>query len=306
MPLFERLNNWLRLTESGALLIAHVRQTLQQHERVRARIEDLKRKRRSEVTMATTSGLAGGLLPRVVADFRARYPNVKTAVRILPVSQIIASLGSGEADLGLATGLPDDVELETFAQVSSRLGAVMAPSHELATKPSVQLDDCRALPLLLADIGMPLRLALDDACMAARITLEPIIESNSLEMLKRSAFLGQGITFLHFAEVEEEVRRGDLAFVPLNDPNLTPQTLRIVYRLDGELAAAPLAFAEALKAAITPAAVPTGDARQAAPRAQKNATRRTAKPVDDANVTRPPPALAGRMDAPQPVVAVKG
>ncbi len=280
MPLFERLNNRLRLTESGALLITHVRQTLQQHERVRARIEDLKRKRRSEVTIATTSGLAAGLLPRVVAEFRAHHVSVKTSVRILPVGQIIASLGSGESDLGLATGLPDDIELETFAVATGRFGAVMAPSHDAAARSAIGLADCRDLPLILADIGMPLRLVLDQACEAAGITLEPIIESNSLEMLKRSAMLGQGVTFLYFAEVEEEVRRGDLAFVPLQDPHVAAQTLRIVYRLGGELGAAPTAFAEALKAAIAPPSPAARAAPKAATRAQNDATRRTAKPVD--------------------------
>ena len=167
MPLFERLNNRLRLTESGAVLIAHVRQTLDQHERMRARIESLKRKRRSEVTIATTSGLAAGLLPRVVMEFRAHHTNVKMTVRILPAGQIVASLASGETDLGLATGLANDVELETFATATCQLGAVMASTHELAMQTSIGLAACCNLPLIRADVGMPLRLVLDGACAAA-------------------------------------------------------------------------------------------------------------------------------------------
>ncbi len=249
MPLFERLNNRLRLTESGALMISHVRQTLQQHEHVRARIEDLKRKRRSEVTVATTSGLAAGLLPRVVAGFRLRHPDIKVAVRILPMSQIAGSLASGETDLAVATGLPDEMDVDVFAATVSRIGAVMPIAHALSEQACITLAQCQDLPLILADIGMPLRLILDDACLEAGITLEPIIESNSLEFLKRSAMLGLGVTFLHQLEVDEEVRRGDLRFVPLVDPLVAPSVLRIVHRPGAPLDALPHELAEAVVAA---------------------------------------------------------
>lgn len=249
MPLFERLNNRLRLTESGALMISHVRQTLQQHEHVRARIEDLKRKRRSEVTVATTSGLAAGLLPRVVAGFRIRHPDIKVAVRILPMSQIAGSLASGETDLAVATGPPDDMDVDVFAATVSRIGAVMPIGHALSEQACITLAQCQDLPLILADIGMPLRLILDDACLEAGITLEPVIESNSLEFLKRSAMQGLGVTFLHQLEVEEEVRRGDLRFVPLLDPLVAPSVLRIVHRPGAPLDALPHELAEAVVAA---------------------------------------------------------
>ncbi len=294
MPVFERLNNRLRLTESGALLIAHVRQTLQQHELVQARIEDLKRKRRSEVTVATTSGLAAGLLPRVVAAFRARHPDIKTAVRILPTGQIVSSLASGESDLAVASGLSNELDVDTFASIVSRIGAVMQPGHTLAERTGIALEDCRDVALILPDIGMPLRLILDDACMDARLTLEPVIESNSLEMMKRSAMLGLGVTFLHFLEVEDEVARGDLEFVPLVDPHVTMPTLRIVHRQGTELEGLPLALAKELAAAIDPG---EGGAKKAAPRPQFDASRDSGRSL---NTTAAAQATRGRTDSATP------
>ena len=269
MPLFERLNNRLRLTESGALVIAHVRQTLQQHEQVRARIEDLKRKRHSEVTVATTSGLAAGLLPPVVAKFMARHPDVKVAVRILPTGQIPGSLASGESDLAVATGMSDHQDVTVFATATSQIGAIVQRGHPLAGRASVTLAECQDYPLILADIGMPLRLILDDACAEAGLPFEPIIESNSLEMMKRAASLGLGITFLHYLEVEHEVQRGDLHFVPLNDPNLAFPTLRIMHRSGSELNALPRALADSVASAIRP---PQRAAKKASGRAQIDAT----------------------------------
>src|SRR5271155_4091774 len=52
-PLFERLRGRLRLTAPGEMLIAHVRETLKDHARVMAQIEDLKGMRRGQVTVGT-------------------------------------------------------------------------------------------------------------------------------------------------------------------------------------------------------------------------------------------------------------
>ncbi|PMX97604.1 LysR family transcriptional regulator, partial [Pseudomonas sp. GW460-13] len=75
-PLFERINKRLRLTPLGEMVLAHVRQTLREHDALRERIEDFKGARRGEVTVAVTAGLAGSLMPSLVHDFRQRYPGI--------------------------------------------------------------------------------------------------------------------------------------------------------------------------------------------------------------------------------------
>src|ERR1041384_68849 len=59
-PIFERMPRRLRLTATGEVLIAHVRDTLKGHARVESHIEALKGLTRGEVTIATMNGLAAG------------------------------------------------------------------------------------------------------------------------------------------------------------------------------------------------------------------------------------------------------
>jgi DNA-binding transcriptional LysR family regulator len=170
--------------------------------------------------------------------------------------------------------------METFATIVCPLGAVMPPGHELAAHASVTLAHCRDLPLVLADVGMPLRLVLDDASMAGGLNLEPVVESNSLETLKRTVKLGLGVTFLYRIDVEEDIQRGDLAFVPVDDPHVARQMLRIVYRPGAELDGAALAFAEVLAAAMAPSVDEEGAAKKAPHRAQIDARRRQMVPLE--------------------------
>ena len=113
-PIFERLPRGLRLTTAGEMLINHVRQTLKDHERVRARVEALKGLRRGEVTIVTTTGLAGGLLAGIIERFRTDHPGIKLRVVTLSRDATITAVLSGEADFALAYNLQNNPRLSTL------------------------------------------------------------------------------------------------------------------------------------------------------------------------------------------------
>ena len=72
--LFERLPRSLRLTSAGEILVAHVRRTLADYREIEGRLGALKGLHGGEVVLVTMNGLAGGVVPRAVAAFCARFP----------------------------------------------------------------------------------------------------------------------------------------------------------------------------------------------------------------------------------------
>ncbi len=133
-PVFERINKRLRLTPLGEMVLAHVRQTLREHEALRERIEEFKGARRGEVTVAATAGLAGSLMPSLVHEFHQRYPGIIVRVVDLPVAEIAAAVEQGDADLGLGYDLPVVSALRTLGTSDWQIGAVVPPSHALAAQ----------------------------------------------------------------------------------------------------------------------------------------------------------------------------
>jgi DNA-binding transcriptional LysR family regulator len=248
--LFDRLGRQLRLTASGELLIAHVRQTLKEHDRLRVTLEDLKGLRRGQVTIATMGGLAAYVLPPVLADFRRLHPGVSVQVAVLPVNEVVAAVIAGEADLGFGFNLPQPPGLQTFSTVESRLGAAVPPTHSLARLASISLSVCAEHPLVMPRAGMTLRALLDDGFARLGITPEPVVETNSIELMKQSALLGLGVAFLNEVDVEMERRNGQIAFVPLQDRHVKPQILKVVHRAKGSLGVLPSLMAEALKSSL--------------------------------------------------------
>jgi DNA-binding transcriptional LysR family regulator len=234
--IFERLPRRLRLTVAGEMLITHVRQTLREHAALRSRFIDLEGRRRGLVRIATMSGLANTLMPPLLAWMRANLPYVKLAVRALPLDGVVGAVVAAEADLGLGYQLPADPKLRVLARATARIGAVVAPGHALARHAlqrdaaGVSLADCAAFPMVIPDRSITVGVLLADAFERASIGVETVVETNSIELLKRSATLGETVAFLSEIETEVEQRRGELLFIPLRDGGLQQQELRLVAR----------------------------------------------------------------------------
>lgn len=247
-PIFERMPRGLRLTTSGEMVIAHVRETLRGHERMRAQVEALKGLARGEVTVATMASLASGRLASIAALFREAHPRVRLRVLVGDRQWLMAMVASGDADLGLGYNLPPDPRLREVWETRHRLGAVVAPDHPLAEHRVARIAHCLSYPLVVADRGLSLREVVEDL-MPSHVALDPAIETNSIDMMKRLARHAPHVTFLNRADVEQELRDGDLHFLGLMGA-AGRQRLVLVERGRGTLNPAASRFAQLLETEI--------------------------------------------------------
>jgi DNA-binding transcriptional LysR family regulator len=248
--IFHRLPKRLRLTPIGELLIGHVRQTLKDFERVQLRVDDLKGARTGDVTIATMNGLAGGLLPSVLAAFQRTHPRVQVSVRSLFAEDIVKAVLSGEADLGIAYNLPKTPGLTATAVYHTRLGAVVVPTHPLALRSPARLADCLEYPIVLGDQSMTIHGLMMSAFHDANLPFEPTFKSNSIEFMKAMVHGADYVTFLSRIDVDEEQRKGSLVHVAIKDRHLHAQTLTLVRRSKGALDIAVNLLEEDIKTAL--------------------------------------------------------
>jgi DNA-binding transcriptional LysR family regulator len=86
----------------------------------------------------------------------------------------------------------------------------------------------------------------DRAARHARTWFDPIVETDSIDLLKRLAALSGVVTVLTRADVELERQQGVLAFVPLHSSEAAFQTLSIVGRASAQFNTATARFVEKL------------------------------------------------------------
>ncbi|KAB7894974.1 LysR family transcriptional regulator [Rouxiella sp. S1S-2] len=228
-PLFQRLPRKMVLTAAGEVLIHHVRQSFKELEWAQVKIEELKGLRRGEVTVAMMSGLAANLIPRMASEFRRANPRVKLILRQLTNGdEIMAAVESGEADLGIGFDFDLPPTLRVLSSVAGRLGAVVAPGHPLADKTSLRISDCIAYPIIIADKSTVIRPYLNDVFAKALVSAHPVIETNSIEVMRHAAMVDQGLTFLTPFDIEFDQRAGRLIYIPVRELGQQTQQLMLI------------------------------------------------------------------------------
>ena len=246
VPVFERLSRGVRLTATGELLVEHIRATFKDHQQTLKRVGDFRTLRRSKVDVATVEALTADVLSQVVSTWHQTYPLTKINVTSMPADAIAGAVSKGEAQLGLGFDLPPQPNLTVYSSTPCSLGLVVRPDHPLASRASVRLSALSDHLLALPASGLTIRILFDRAAKKARLNVEPVVESNSIDLLKRLAMLGDMTTVLTRADVEVDRLRGALAFVPIRGDEVGAQSLVIVHRTSAQLDGVTTRFAEKL------------------------------------------------------------
>lgn len=249
-PIFERMPRRLRLTATGEVLIAHVRDTLKGHQRAMAQIEGFKGLTRGEATVATMNGLAAGPLPRFLSGIIDQHPRVLLRVRVLPFDQMTNAVLTGEADMALTYNPAASPGLRVVASHDLAIGAVVSPRHPLTKRRPLRLADCIEFPIAVADVTMTIRPAVELAFSRANLVLRPTIETNSIAFMKKIARSGQAITFLNPVDVAEEVAAGEIRHLPVQELKAHPISLKLMVRARGGLDSFPSLVVEELRKAM--------------------------------------------------------
>jgi DNA-binding transcriptional LysR family regulator len=107
------------------------------------------------------------------------------------------------------------------------LGIATRPEHTLACASGLRFSRCAEHSVVAP--AEPLALCEQMAALKAAtgISLSPVANSDNIQMMKSLVADGIGVGILTSLDVMEEVRQGELSFVPLTDPVLRPIPLAL-------------------------------------------------------------------------------
>ncbi|MEV8468826.1 LysR family transcriptional regulator [Fluviibacterium sp. DFM31] len=235
MPLFDRLPRGMKLTSAGEVVIDHILRMDGEIDLMHARLRDLQGLEAGQIRLVAASGLMSSLIATTAAKFCRDHPKVELKINVMALEEIVEAVGEGTANLGLGFDLPRESRLSTLASMHQPLGFIVPPDHRLAGYPALRLSDCVGEPLILPPPGSGIRILLDAAFAECRIDPKIIIESNSVELRKHLVRQGAGLSILSSVDTLGDVAEGLLVHVPLADPAVPGQTLKLVSRAKGTL-----------------------------------------------------------------------
>lgn len=211
--LFTRTGRAVVLTDEGRVLEARGKKVIEELERMRSEIEDLKDLKGGRITLGASRIIGVYVLPKLLADFQERFPGIKLQLVVHSAHTILQKLEDNAFDLAvIAEGIPITSQNIGFKVIGKDPLAIIAPAdHPLAKKGVITVSEVCSERFILpgeqtASAGS-LRKRLEDV----GIRLQSTIEMNEQGAIKRAVEEGAGLAIMSRAVVEREIKEGRLA-----------------------------------------------------------------------------------------------
>lgn len=167
--LLDRTTRSVQLSAVGRDFLPGIQRVLADLEHQLQDLNDLKEHRRGHVAVTCVPSVALRLLPSVLARFQAAHPMVSVSVREAPRQQIITTLRSGDAELGIANVPGDDPELDSTFLLTDTFALVMRRDHPLAALTEVSWLEASDAGLIAMAPGTGIRLEMDRGLPVASV-----------------------------------------------------------------------------------------------------------------------------------------
>jgi DNA-binding transcriptional LysR family regulator len=250
--LFDRSSRDGTLTDAGHLLVEYAEELLNLRSEAHDALAELRQLHQGKLVVAANEFTALSLLP-ILNEFHRLHPTIKIQIQRALASQIQRLVVNHNVEFGILSFKPDDEQLTSIVFYRDQLVFVVYPSHPLATSKNVSIRDLGAESFIAHNVLSPYRAKVIEAFKDSRTALNMNVELPTLESIKEFVRMGSGVALVPRITVEDELQRGDLVEVPVNELRLERQ-MRIVSREGAPMSHAGRAF---LKVCESAAAAPS-------------------------------------------------
>jgi DNA-binding transcriptional LysR family regulator len=268
--LFDRAHGRIALTAAGAIAFEYAERILALSAEMEARLKAVSGQVAGPLLIGASTTIADFLLPRVLGEFKSRYPGVAPRLLVANSDTVQDRVAERSLDLGFIEG---DTRLPALAGevcCEDELQVVCTPSHPLAKHKTVAPRLLAEHAFVRREPGSGTRQVVDHYLEKAGLApeaLNVVMEAGSPEALKGLVATGLGFAIMSRATVAKEVKLGQLVRIPLDPPLI--RTLSVVYPRERIHAAVVTRFIEFAREHL----------RQEVPAPQAGAARSSAQPV---------------------------
>jgi DNA-binding transcriptional LysR family regulator len=238
--LLDRSTNPGTLTEAGKVLKEYGERLIRLADEAQTSLKDIDELRRGRVLVGTNDAGVPVLLP-IVARFQRVHANILVDIRRVHARHVAVEVLHGNLDFGLLTFDVADLRLEEIALGDDEMVVVTHPSHPFAKKKRITVVEWAREPIVFHNDPSPARERALALAEEHRVHLNVRVAVPTLDGIKAAVEAQMGISLLPKRCVLDEVRRKQLAAIPIPELRL-PRQMRLVYRRRPELSVAAAGF----------------------------------------------------------------
>ncbi len=161
------------------------------------------------------------LLPQVLRAYVAEHPDVELAIEVGPTSRdLVEQVLANRVEFAVISLPYEQPRLRTLSILTDAMPLVVGPSHPLANRRRVRIQDIAAEPFILFQPDSVSRRIVDEHFAEAGFTPRAVMEMRSPEAMRKLVEAGVGISFLPQITVAESLASGALRQVAVTGLSL--------------------------------------------------------------------------------------
>lgn len=225
----DRSQKQFRLTREGQKLYDSAKEILHRYEKLSSELQEMRKVISGTIHISTIYSIGLHELPPYITKFLKEYPSVNVRVEYRRSNLVYEDILHNSVDLGLIAFPVRMRQLEIIPFLEDRLVLICNPNHPLAQRRNVDIRDLQEFKFIGFDQDIPTRKATDQIFKEAKLEIEPVMEFDNIETVKRAVEIDAGVAIVPQATVQQEVKQGLLKVIQMRGKQFT-RPLAIIHR----------------------------------------------------------------------------
>lgn len=216
--LFTRTSRRVELTEAGEVLLVEGRRILAAAREAVIATQRAGRGEAGAISVGFTTSAMLLALPRIIREFRERYPGIHLELREMSTAEQLSALRGGELDVGFVAQPPAEELIRTEPAMSEPLVVAVSAEHPLAASETVAPEALagEAFVLFPREVAPGLYAQVLSICLEAGFA--PRVVQESREIYTTVSLVGAGVGVTITPASIQKMGWSGVAFRPLPFP----------------------------------------------------------------------------------------
>jgi LysR family transcriptional regulator, transcriptional activator of the cysJI operon len=243
--LVDRSQKQFQLTREGQRVYESAKEVLHAYEMLLSELQEMKKVVSGTIRISTIYSIGLHELPPYIKRFLHDFPSVNVRIEYRRSNLVYEDILHNSVDFGLVAFPAKVRQIEVLPFRDDHLIVICHPQHALAKRGEVAVADLAGQKFIGFDPDIPTRKAVDQIFRENQLQIEPVMEFDNIETVKRAVEIDHGIAIVPQATVVQEANQGTLALLRFKGREFT-RPLAILHRKGRVLTPAMKKFIETL------------------------------------------------------------
>jgi DNA-binding transcriptional LysR family regulator len=243
--LIDRSQKQFQLTREGQRVYDAAKEMLHTYEKLLSELQEMKKVISGTIRISTIYSIGLHELPPFIKKFLHDFPSVNVRVEYRRSNLVYEDILHNAVDFGLVAFPVKQRQIEVLPFRNDHLVVITHPQHPIAKRTEIEIKDLTNQKFIGFDPDIPTRKAVDQIFREHKLEIEPVMEFDNIETVKRAVEIDHGIAIVPQATVLQEQKQGTLAVLPFKGKEFT-RPLAILHRKGRVLTPAMKKFIETL------------------------------------------------------------